>query len=555
MPKEKIFSKLKDKDYNNLLEQILEKKDFSSTGKNLILSILYKMETNYNDYKMVKRDVSDKEEVLNNFINIVKENCKNLVIIKPESNRSDILNDINSKYIANIEKKELEVFQNEKCVMEGLYSLYNNEHILNEKYGILKDAITEILTKGNSSNNIELLRDFNGFAWYISSNEFEDIYSNLIFQNIRIIAGNELLEEWIHNKDEKEDYLDKLKQELKRRYENDFAEKLFKQIIVTILKIYIERNPKRSNELENIEEKTSKKNIDKITKEKKELLKRVEYLDRCINDSEELKKELLKSNTNKNELQLRTDLIEEREKCIKQIMEYNKKLDPRQIIKQIKGNKANRVSIFNYKEILESDETALDELIKLQKMFLKGYKILAEKLSGKKEVLELLYEFRYYNLIPISKQELLKDNEELKEDIILRGDVVDSLKKVYDIERLAGKSVNDFERLNKLSIFANQYRVHIVLKGAHSVIATPDRRLFFNMSGNPGMAKGGAGDVLTGVLLALAANKLNLLDLLRIGVFAHGLAGDCVAEKEGRRGCCAGMIAERMGEAWKRLEK
>ena len=124
-----------------------------------------------------------------------------------------------------------------------------------------------------------------------------------------------------------------------------------------------------------------------------------------------------------------------------------------------------------------------------------------------------------------------------------------------EFERLAGKSVNDFDRLNKLSIFANQYRVHIVLKGAHSVIATPDRRLFFNMSGNPGMAKGGAGDVLTGVLLALAANKLNLLDLLRIGVFAHGLAGDCVAEKEGRRGCCAGMIAERMGEAWKRLEK
>ena len=54
MPKEKIFSKLKYKDYNNLLEQVLEKKDFSSTGKNLILSVLYKMETNYNDYRTVK---------------------------------------------------------------------------------------------------------------------------------------------------------------------------------------------------------------------------------------------------------------------------------------------------------------------------------------------------------------------------------------------------------------------------------------------------------------------------------------------------------------------
>lgn len=140
-------------------------------------------------------------------------------------------------------------------------------------------------------------------------------------------------------------------------------------------------------------------------------------MDRCINDSEELKKELLKDKTAKNEAEIKKDLMVEREKCIKQIMEYNKKLDPRQLIKQIKKNKVNNVAIFNYKEAIENSETALDEIIKLQKMFLKGYKILAERLSGKKEVLELLYEFRYYNLIPISKEELLKDNDELKADI------------------------------------------------------------------------------------------------------------------------------------------
>lgn len=124
-----------------------------------------------------------------------------------------------------------------------------------------------------------------------------------------------------------------------------------------------------------------------------------------------------------------------------------------------------------------------------------------------------------------------------------------------EFERLAGKSENDFERLNKLSIFANQYQVYLVLKGAYSVVATPDRRLFFNMSGNPGMAKGGSGDVLTGVLLALAANGLEPLDVLRIGVYAHGLAGDCAVEENGQRGCSAGMIAEQMGKAWKKLEK
>lgn len=120
---------------------------------------------------------------------------------------------------------------------------------------------------------------------------------------------------------------------------------------------------------------------------------------------------------------------------------------------------------------------------------------------------------------------------------------------------MAGKSENDFDRLNKLSIFANQYQVHVILKGAHSVVATPDGSLFFNMSGNPGMAKGGAGDVLTGVLLALAANKLDPLEVARIGVFAHGLAADLLVEEQGFRGISAGMIAEGMGKAWKQLEK
>lgn len=123
-----------------------------------------------------------------------------------------------------------------------------------------------------------------------------------------------------------------------------------------------------------------------------------------------------------------------------------------------------------------------------------------------------------------------------------------------EFERLAGKCTNDFERLNKLSIFASQYKIHIVLKGAHTVVASPDGNCYFNMSGNPGMAKGGAGDVLTGVLLGLAANGMSPLETALAGVFAHGLSGDLVAREWGERGVCAGLIAEGMGKAWKRLE-
>lgn len=86
------------------------------------------------------------------------------------------------------------------------------------------------------------------------------------------------------------------------------------------------------------------------------------------------------------------------------------------------------------------------------------------------------------------------------------------------------------------------------------MVATPEGRFYFNMSGNPGMAKGGAGDVLTGVLLALAANGINMLDVARVGVFAHGLAGDLLAWECGCRGVSSGAMAEQMGKAWRILE-
>lgn len=125
---------------------------------------------------------------------------------------------------------------------------------------------------------------------------------------------------------------------------------------------------------------------------------------------------------------------------------------------------------------------------------------------------------------------------------------------VKEFERLAGKCENDFERLNKLSIFASQYNVCVILKGAHTAVASADGDICFNMSGNPGMAKGGAGDVLTGVLLGLAANGLPPLEVALIGVFAHGLSGDIAAKEWGMRGICAGILAEGMGKAWKELE-
>lgn len=102
-----------------------------------------------------------------------------------------------------------------------------------------------------------------------------------------------------------------------------------------------------------------------------------------------------------------------------------------------------------------------------------------------------------------------------------------------EFERLTGFKGNDFERLEVLKDFAAKIKSFVILKGAHTVIATPDRKLIFNSTGNPGMATGGSGDVLTGILTGLLAQGYPSLDAAMLGVYMHGFAGDKASKRTG----------------------
>jgi NAD(P)H-hydrate epimerase len=98
--------------------------------------------------------------------------------------------------------------------------------------------------------------------------------------------------------------------------------------------------------------------------------------------------------------------------------------------------------------------------------------------------------------------------------------------------------------------FSAQYRVIIVLKSAFTTITTPDGRVYFNSTGNPGMATAGSGDVLTGIILGFLAQKIPPAEAAIAGVYLHGLAGDLAAARKSEYTLVAGDIIDYLGEAF-----
>lgn len=123
-----------------------------------------------------------------------------------------------------------------------------------------------------------------------------------------------------------------------------------------------------------------------------------------------------------------------------------------------------------------------------------------------------------------------------------------------EFERLAGPSANSWERLQKQIAFSEEHRVIVVFKGAFTTITTPDGSVFFNTTGNPGMATAGSGDVLTGIILGLLAQNHQPREAALLGVYIHGLAGDHAEGKLGQHSLIAGDIIACLGEAFLQLE-
>ena len=122
-----------------------------------------------------------------------------------------------------------------------------------------------------------------------------------------------------------------------------------------------------------------------------------------------------------------------------------------------------------------------------------------------------------------------------------------------EFKRLVGDYRDSFSAREMMIEFCKANKVIVVLKGAHSIVCTPEGKCFFNTTGNPGMGTAGAGDVLTGVITSLLAQDYSSIDACCLGVFLHGLAGDIAAEDVSEEALTAGTIIRYMGKAFLKL--
>lgn len=166
-----------------------------------------------------------------------------------------------------------------------------------------------------------------------------------------------------------------------------------------------------------------------------------------------------------------------------------------------------------------------------------------------------------FNLLQQSQHPLVIDADALNIlsanrewlSLVPRGSILTPHPKEF--ERLVGHCESGYEQLVQAQRLARNLASTIVLKGAWSLVVTPEGTCYFNPTGNPGMATAGSGDVLTGIILALLAQGYTPSNAARIAVYVHGTSGDIAAEKIGEQSLIASDIIHHLPQAWKLVRR
>ena len=436
---------------NNKLEMVLNHKSFSGDVKNLLLSMQYNISSSYNDYANIKIYVENKNEFIENIIDII-DKCQSIELVKPntEEGQEFLKEGISCKVDTYL--KTIKVFPTEKAMLFALFKMNDTKMFLDEKYNLIRIALPEALNEGRDINNIEIIRDFNAWSWNTLPSEISNIDCNLIYQNLLILLGFDFLDNWMKLENQKE-ILEKLVEKLKSEYAEEEIDKLLNNIYKMSIIICTEKNKNEKQRL--LDEKMwdekelarlndKKSLVNELTKKKKEKAKEIERIDKMLNDEILLAKEFEKRNEKLPQYKkifsvqnLKGTVQKERKKAIAEIEECNKLLDAKTYVK-IKAELENNLELLNE---IQNTRNKEKYKIDIQKTFLNCLNEKIDRINKEEEKRELIDAFkilRYYNFIVYNEEKFVKDVEVLNEQI-------------EDIEEKIIKKLYQFKSINAIT--------------------------------------------------------------------------------------------------------
>lgn len=462
--KKSLLEKIVKKDYNNELEEVLEKKQFDENVKNTLLGILYKIEASYKDIETVKKDIQTKEEYVTNIIEIIKNNCDSIEIIK----MSDEQNKIPDKktYIIDQENKKIIAYPIERKILYAISKIGKKEKIIKDEYFLINETISELINVGNSINMVEPLRDFNGYSWTTIPQEIESIDHNLIYQNLRILVGHEFLNKWIKNNEFIIDYFYLFKEKLENQYGKKNEEKMIELLSKISILLSIKFNKDKYEEISKIKgkveselEKIQNKEefIEKTTQKKIDISNQIKLIDETINDKNLLQEEYLKRNE---QLPLEKKIFsmrilskimeDEKKEKLNELENLNKILNPQNFMKY-KKELEEKDKYLKFLDSGDKDKLINELKIKLQKLFLNMLEINIKKAETKQEIEKIIYDFRYYSLLQYDYERKIKNVKELNTDIDkIAKKIIDKAIENKVIESLSSDNDTNYQILKNI---------------------------------------------------------------------------------------------------------
>ena len=333
---------------------------------------------------------------------------------------------------------------------------------------------------------VEPLRDFNGYSWTTIPQEIESIDHNLIYQNLRILVGHKFLNKWIRSNEFMIDYFEEFKEELENKYGVEDKKKIIDLLAEISVLLEVKYNPQKAKEYteqkeklqEELEELENKEEyIEKVTTQKINLTEKIKKIDTIINNKELLEKKY-KERNEKLPLEqkifsiriLSQKMQEERDEYFKEIDKLNEILNPQNFVKHKKEieNKYKYLKVFDEKEKLEKLK------LNFQKIFLKIMKKEISKAETKQDIEKIIYDFRYYMMIPYDNNILVQKNEKLQKDINETSElIIAKANELKTIEKISNdKSTND-------EILKNIFKVRIIkLEDAYLKITKEKEKYF-----------------------------------------------------------------------------